>query len=328
MRCFIIIVIIIRLSNFTAQNLVRNPSFELYSHCFDNNEQVYFSCIDWDTLGTPDYFNFCNSQNGIGVPNNLAGYQNAVNGFNYIGLWSFSDPNHLISRREYVINTLHCQLIKDSLYKITCFVGIHDDNKYAIKNFGLFISHNKPISTDGMRIDTIPQIRNNAYLSDSALWYKVEGDFLATGGEQYLTLGNFDHDSLVDWYRLYPFNNPNAGFSGAYLIIDSVWLSLKSQVPVVVPIDTIIKPKPIDSTIVENPIDCINIYPNPSAGVFQLECSEDITHIKVYDDIGRLVFQQFSNFQSIDLSFCRSGTYIVVIHTDTTVYRRKLVLLR
>jgi hypothetical protein len=204
---------------------------------------------------------------------------------------------------------------------------MNDIAKYAIKNFGAFISHAIPEISNGYSylIDTIPQIRNHIHIEDSTRWYKVEGEFIATGNEQYLTLGNFDHDSLVNWNRLYPFNNPNAGNHITFFMIDSVWLSLKSQVPVI-PLDTTENPNPIDTT--ENPIDCINIYPNPSAGIFQIDCSEDVTNIKVYDDIGRLVLQQFSNFQSLDLSFCRNATYLVVINTDATVYRRKLVLLR
>lgn len=329
MRFLIIILIFFNLSNFTAQNLVPNPSFELFTNCFTPNDLQYFTCQDWDSIGvgSPDHFTYCNSHPALTIPNNFAGYQVAKHGENYIGTVCLMPNSSIENVREYVYTTLKVPLIKDSVYYFSCWIAMNDYAKYAIKNFGAFISHQIPIPNNGRLLDTLPQVRNNVYIDDSTSWYKVEGEFIATGNEQYLTLGNFDHDSLVNWYRLYPFNNPNSGDNFVYFIIDSVWLSLKSQVPVI-PEDTTTNPEPIDSTIVENPIDCIQIYPNPSAGIFQIDCSEDITHIKVYDDVGRLVLQQFSNFQLLDLSFYRNATYLVVINTDATVYRRKLVLLR
>ena len=278
-----------------SQNLVRNPSFEEYEICFSSSEQRFFACIDWDSIGfsSPDLYNPCNTHISGGVPNNGVGYQEAKEGLNYIGLMSYAyNPfGGFYNVREYAYSQLTETLLADSTYYVSFWMGMHDEGMYAIKNFGAFISHAIPDTTNGQLIDTIAQIKNNVFVDDTARWYKVEGEFIATGGEEYISLGNFDHDSLVDWYRLYPNNNPNDGFDGVYFIIDSVYLSLKSQVPVEPEDTTVVTEPPVDTTAVDS-LDYFIVYPNPSNGIFEIKSSEPINEITIYDEAGRLIQSQ------------------------------------
>lgn len=313
--------------------MVRNPSFESYDSCYTNDDFVLFSCTDWDSVGVtfPDHFTYCNTNIGVTIPFNSAGYQVAKHGHNYIGLVCYMPLSSLENIREYGSSILEDTLMKDSVYYASCWIAMQDNSKHAINNFGIFLSHNipEPNHSNNRLLDTIPQVRNYEYVDDSTRWYKVEGEFIATGGEKYITLGNFDHDSVIDSYRLYPYNNPNAGADYVYYIIDSVWLSLKSEVPIEPEDTVIVPPPPVDTTEGDTLVNFLQIFPNPSNGMFQLVCNEAIQSVSVYDEIGRLILRQSDvNTTLIDLSFQRAGTYIAEIHTVSTIYRRKLVLLR
>ncbi len=325
----LILGISIFLMNFSySQNLVINPSFEEYERCFNSNELQFFACANWDSVGysTPDLFNHCNTHISIGVPNNFVGYQEAKDGYNYIGLmgYSYNPFGGYYNRREYAYSQLTETLQADSTYYVSFWLGMHDEAMYAIKNFGAFISHSIPDTTNGQLIDTIAQIKNTVFIDDTARWYKVEGEFVANGGEEYISLGNFDHDSLVDWYRLYPHNNPNDGFDGVYFIIDSVYLSLKSQVPVEPEDTTVVTDPPVDTAAVDS-LDYFIVYPNPSNGIFEIKSSEPINEITIYDEAGRLIQSQ-NEGNIINLSKEESGIYFIEVETAQGIKRKKIVL--
>ncbi|HZV44348.1 MAG TPA: hypothetical protein VFF90_07710, partial [Saprospiraceae bacterium] len=61
-----------------SQNLLPNPSFEVYTTCPTNyNTGEPLQCIPWTkaTQGTADYFNVCAFGNNVGVPANYFGSQ-------------------------------------------------------------------------------------------------------------------------------------------------------------------------------------------------------------------------------------------------------------
>jgi hypothetical protein len=72
-----------------SQNLVPNPSFEIYDTCPDNLGQIS-RAIGWhDAIPDGEYFNVCSHDtNGsgipyIGVPLNTAGYRTPASGNGY-----------------------------------------------------------------------------------------------------------------------------------------------------------------------------------------------------------------------------------------------------
>ncbi len=78
----------------------------------------------------------------------------------------------------------------------------------------------------------------------------------------------------------------------------------------------------------------INTYPNPSNGFFTLSLPEnlDVLSIEVYDFTGRLVFVDKGKVytkplkREVDLSANSSGSYILVVRTNSHVYNQKLII--
>ena len=79
----------------SAQNLVPNSSFEIFSNCPQGTGKIYLS-TNWfqprkinnasvSQSSSSEYFNSCTSSLAVSVPNNMFGYQNAKTGNAYIG---------------------------------------------------------------------------------------------------------------------------------------------------------------------------------------------------------------------------------------------------
>lgn len=85
----------------TAQvNFVKNPSFEEYYNCPDDNNKLSYA-KHWhspvDTIGVhnfaPEYLNTCATLINVGVPENIGGFQYPRTGNAYIGgLWYYDTP--------------------------------------------------------------------------------------------------------------------------------------------------------------------------------------------------------------------------------------------
>jgi gliding motility-associated-like protein len=220
----------------SAQNLIYNGDFEIYSTCPDNTSipslmQIEY-CTGWTAprrLGTADYFNSCSLPTPqfnfpiVGVPMNLFGSQAALSGNGYVGLYGwFSFGYDLFEYREYVQTKLPQSLEKGKAYKFSFNVSLANSS-YTIEKLGAVFSKDSFKEDTEDRIDAIPQIVNsNGYLMDSLGWTLVEGVFLADGTEEYLTIGYFE-DSITMKDTI-PILDPNEYFHFCYFYIDDVSL--------------------------------------------------------------------------------------------------------
>ena len=71
-----------------------------------------------------------------------------------------------------------------------------------------------------------------------------------------------------------------------------------------------------DISIPETTSNQIKIYPNPSNGIIQLDYTESLANIEVYNIEGKLIFNGPAK-KIIDLSHLESGFYFVKIRTKT-----------
>ncbi len=227
-----------------AQNLIPNYSFEQKDSCGDGWRGIDLLCKDWFTpmlyldtaynpntpnnYGNSDYFNTCNNQL-FNVPNNLFGYQFAKIGVAYAGFGLLSvkhPPNYPYkNHKEYIEVQLISKLIKNRKYCVEFYYSISEKTL----NY-------HPIAIEAIITDTLvkrtphplfyfTEIRASAQISDNLPtninttdWIKVSGSFIAKGGEQYLTIGNFDNTDHI--------NNPPSPFTaiGIYVYVDDVKL--------------------------------------------------------------------------------------------------------
>ncbi len=218
--------------------MVYNPSFEEYIRCPQKIEAlgIMTEVEAWwqPTKGSSDYFNACGSRD-CAVPRNKMGYQTAHNGQAYCGIYCSQ-----ASYREYLQTELKQPLKAGHHYRVSFWVSLADKAPHAVATLGALFSREIISDTtswdilmereipdskenENIRIATYlqPQVVNpkDSILTNTKEWHEVVGEFVASGGEKFLTIGNFadfNHSTVTD------INNPNSVLQGAYYYIDDV----------------------------------------------------------------------------------------------------------
>jgi gliding motility-associated-like protein len=214
--------ILILMANYMllSQNLVYNGSFEQYDTCpsapFQLNYANYWFSANWGGGGSSEYFNACDSSGFCYVPSNGFTYQYARTGSAYVGTGCYGVVNE---GREYVEGTLITPLVTGTIYCVSFYVSLSDYSSYGIDALGVYFTNDSLITHSGLVYLVTPQIANNPsiIIIDKENWVKIEGTFTASGGERFLTIGNFKRNYQTDTITLTP--NPN-GY--AYYLIDDV----------------------------------------------------------------------------------------------------------
>ncbi|MFA6923592.1 MAG: gliding motility-associated C-terminal domain-containing protein [Bacteroidales bacterium] len=234
------IILLILLIIFTAllkaqdqlYNLINNYSFEDSIKCPYAQGQVEFAkhWIAPVTISSPaEYYNG-NCSGGLGgafsTPNAICGYQIPKTGKAYIGFHGVahakSKTNIDKDAREY-IETQFIDLLKiNNNYYINFYISLADKSGYAISSMGAHISDTLIHKNSDYKYFPLPtQIQNikGKIIADTINWTKISGIYKAQGGEQYITIGNFNTDSLSDTLCI----NPSAWlFESAYYYLDDV----------------------------------------------------------------------------------------------------------
>jgi len=219
-----------------CQNLVPNPSFEDTSSASGaallhklitcktslctSPTNIY--CLNWydPTKGSPDYFNSWSVVAQLGIPQNTFGSQMAEQGNSYVGIGSWGGP-YYPHQREYVAVQLLSPLISGKKYNVAFNVSLSDSSKWAIDNMGMYISTTPANDyTTALNLNYTPQINNHkdSVITNMTDWTLISGTYIASGGEKYITIGNFYPDSLT---RIDTLTTGNRSY-GAYYYVDNV----------------------------------------------------------------------------------------------------------
>ena len=220
-------------------NLIYNSSFEEHSHCPEKIEPYgQMTQVDawWQpTDGSSDYYHPCGGRQ-CQMPKNKLGYQYARTGEAMVGIYT-SKTDY----REYIQTELVSPLEKGERYRLCFYVSLSEYSTGAVATIGglftkerisdntreIFTNNTKLAHDNGilqqMAKVFMPQVVNpfNRPLLDTENWQKIEGEFVAEGGERFLTIGNFypAEQSNV----LYP-KTLKEILPGAYYYIDDVEL--------------------------------------------------------------------------------------------------------
>ena len=209
----------------SAQNLVKNPSFEEFSSCpkalGNFNDDVDYWSIP--TSGSTDYFHGCSE--AMGTPKNFNGSQPADFGAGYAGLYYYA-PNDY---REYLQAELTTPLVKDKKYRVSFYVSLAERSDFAVKEFGILFSKDKieiPIKKELSKKQlynettnkyTFMEVGYSNFYSDTKDWIQVYTQFTAKGSERFMTLGNFKSNKRTRLFK----TKKNAQ-QGAYYYVDMV----------------------------------------------------------------------------------------------------------
>lgn len=225
-------------------NLVPNPSFEEYSQCPDGQGQLE-RALGWINPNTssPDYFNLCATSILSRIPSNAFGFQYPQDGNAHCGLFFVADN---FSGAEYAQIQLSEKLKPNKKYCINFYVSLADkQSSFYMNKIGAYFSVNQITNTNQARFDQyIPQFFYDGInpLNDTSSWINIQGEFIAMGGEEYLTLGNFNEVGTDDTVFVgYP---PSLSQKQCYFFIDniSVYCCDKSDCETAITIPNIFTP--------------------------------------------------------------------------------------
>lgn len=295
-----------------SQNMVNNPSFENYTIC--PSTQGQFNATNWQVAAnngysSPDYFNMCVpiTNNEVAIPNNVCGSQSPYEGNAYSGIFCYGGNS---VQREYIQTQLTSPMVAGQIYHISFRVSFGDKFGTAIGSLGAHISNN-PITGSGVSglINATPQIVSNGIISDQMSWTEIAGDYTASGGERYLTIGNYLTDELTPKSVLNP--NPIFWFWG-YYYIDMVSVTTNS--------------------LHTNEFDNIpiTVSPNPFNEKLYLHFDDFFSwkNMFIYSANGKLVMESSEVLSVVNLNHLISGVYYLVIITqDNTKHVKKIVKL-
>ena len=101
------------------------------------------------------------------------------------------------------------------------YVSLRSGSGYALDSVGMYISTVAPPSPGGALISATAQIATNAgnMVTDSN-WYQITGSFVASGGEEFVTIGVFAPDANL---TITPTGQPNIA---SYYLVDDVCVTL------------------------------------------------------------------------------------------------------
>jgi gliding motility-associated-like protein len=293
----IVIVTIILNQTLFSQNLVKNYSFEDTIQCPFGTGQISLSAYWYSpNLSSPDYFNQCASS-PISVPSNFVGYQYAKTGIAYSGIGIFA--RNLNNFREYISSKLIAPLDSGKIYCIEFYLSPANFCKYLSSSICVLFSDTISEQTFGILPHT-PQLCNNTnnIISDTANWTLISWQYMAQGGEKFITIGNFfdDFNTIID--------SINTLYYSSYYYIDDV---------------TVIEC--IDTITPEEPLGIPNVFTPNGDGLndlFEIKGLQKGDKINIYNRWGTNVFNNENEHAYWDGYTtsgepCSSGTYFYTI---------------
>jgi len=200
-------------------------------------------------------------------------------------------------------------------YCSSLFLNLGNNSNYVISKVEMYftntiVTYSAPFY--GV-ISATPQVLNNtsSFLNDTLNWMEVRGEFIASGGERFLTVGNFNYDINT------PFQATGVGnLPVAYYYIDDVSVYL------------------CDSTVGldEETLSELLLYPNPSRDLIKLKTKNNTLlngKVNVSNTLGGILFRDdLSNATEleIDISKWSNGIYYLTFESVYgTIRRMKMV---
>ena len=273
-----------------SPNYVNNPSFEEYYNCPSGSGQLY-ECKYWWGLST-DYFNACAApiSTGCSVPSNFAGYQSALSGEAYADAVIYTNRFTVLpDRRETIKAKLNDSLIANKRYCTNFYVSLSEISLQSYNSYYVLLDSIGLLFTKDSVLDSITaissngiKVQNSIFNIDTINWFKISNSFVASGGEQYLTIGNFDD------YIYWP--PGKKGQTDVYIDDISVCecsfkFNLGNDTTLCVGQSLILKPKMLNATYTWQDGSTDSIYTVTHAGTYWVKAFFSDYNITTYDTI-------------------------------------------
>jgi hypothetical protein len=303
------VLVLINTKTIYCQNLILNPSFEDSVASPLTFEEIDNS-LYWKNPNTasPDYFHIsASSAMAMTIPYNFFGYQYSRMGNAHGGIYGAgqSTSGGPLDGREYIQGQFSDTLIAGNVYHVSFYFNFSNNSNVAITKLGAYISSAQISLASFSNFPYTPQIVTPAgtYLTDTLNWVLLEGDYISSGGEKYITIGNFDDTTSLDTINV---PSPLTGGLLAYYYIDDVSVTNVTG---------------IDGSEI---YFSFNIFPNPANDKIIIETHQPNGYVKLYSITGNLIKQVVINSSrtEIDIQNLASGVYYLQMGSST----QKLVI--
>jgi OmpA-OmpF porin, OOP family len=255
------------------KNLVKNGSFEATSGKLKKLKQINVAS-DWisPTGLNADLYSTSNKEGETSI-NNPKGTEQPAEGKNYAGIVAFSFGDK--EPRTYIQTELIGPLKAGMKYCVRFDLSLSDNSKYAVNNIGANVSKRAINAEDPktLLLETSVKHSKNKIFNATYGWETVCGVFEATGGEKFLTIGNFSATKETKNEKVVkPKGSTGQQLAVAYYYIDNV---------MVFPLDSIQECQCEKGAGVEAPKV---IYDEGYTSNKEFTLEEKIAHEKIYFD--------------------------------------------
>ncbi|MFZ1694292.1 MAG: hypothetical protein WAT74_13925 [Flavobacteriales bacterium] len=205
-----------------AQELVPNGGFEDVLQCPDDHSQLdrTASWFDPSVNGTPDYFHACATNGWFSTPQNVVGSQEPVDGEAYAGIYLYEGSQVLNNWREYLQVGLMEALVAERCYRLILHANLSNNSSRTTDALGVRFYSDSVLLPNPYPPGDMPHLSlapGTFLTSDS--WTVLEGEYIATGEERFLMIGNYRDNANTTVQQL----STNGSFAYAY--IDAVSLT-------------------------------------------------------------------------------------------------------
>jgi hypothetical protein len=318
--CFtsLFLFLVLAINGYGQVNLVPNGGFEEFDWC-PNSAGDFSTCDHWVTnVGSADYFHSCGLAGG-GVPSNFAGYQNPHSGNAYAGVAVYTTS--FSGGQESIAVDLSQPMQSGVKYDISLWISPWDNYNYHGCCIGIMFDQPPwpPFSTNL----SVVELEVSSSNLDTSLWYQLDAEYVAQGGENVIYVGNFRPDSLT--FPVYQGEiTPDYNSAGFY--IDDVEVYVDDLVSVV-------SDDLLEFSVTPNPFNQ-NLYID-----FEL-ATNDMATVQVFNMMGQRVKTLNDNSNHLGLhrvmwngqdesgNPVSNGQYLVLITTPDHQVSKKVILNR
>jgi hypothetical protein len=302
-----------------SQNLVPNYSFEILDSCPYAQGQLSFA-QGWinpspDTVSSPDLYSACGSLS-LSTPNNALGYNIPLTDSSYIGLVCyFRSFQNVQNLREYAEVELLQALISGEQYYLELNVNCPEVTGFTQDLIGMAFSDTlyTSLTYSYFPLPTAVEYVGSPII-DTMSWTKISGIYTASGNENFLILGCFKPDSLL---QLDSINVGLPGLGQSYYYFDDIK---------VIPLDSL---QGLDEPISNL---SVNVYPNPAKEWLTLDFNSIIQkqlNVSLFSVEGKEIknwSEKYTSKMYLTLPQLSNGIYFLKIRNGAGVVVRKVII--